>query len=216
MITNPVKLIKTFVNKTFLVFSCILFLIIALSAIAAYTISAHQINLSFIKQQLSISSETMRLRLTTSVNSELALVLKMADTPIIRQYFMNPHDPIIKSLADTELELYKEHFENKVVFWVSDVDKVFYTTGSAPYIINPDDPASYWYNLTLYETEKFNFNINYNPDLDQINLWVNVPVFAEAHDNSHPIGMLGIGINLTDFSNFVASSYREFDENITP
>jgi signal transduction histidine kinase/DNA-binding response OmpR family regulator/HPt (histidine-containing phosphotransfer) domain-containing protein len=216
LITNPVKLIKTFVNKTFLVFSCILFLIIALSAIAAYTISAHQINLSFIEQQLSISSETMRLRLTTSVNSELALVLKMADTPIIRQHFMNPYDPIIKSLAYTELELYEEHFENKVVFWVSDVDKIFYTTGNAPYIINPDDPASYWYNLTLYETEKFNFNINYNPDLDQINLWVNVPVFADAHDNSHPIGMLGIGINLTDFSNFVASSYREFDENITP
>jgi len=216
VITNPVKLIKTFVNKTFLVFSCILFLIIALSAIAAYTISAHQINLSFIQQQLSISSETMRLRLATSVNSELALVLKMADTPIIRQYFMNPHDPALKSLADTELELYEEHFENKVVFWVSDVDKVFYSTGNEPYIINPDDPASYWYKLTLYETEKFNFNINYNPDLDQINLWVNVPVFADAHDNSHPIGMLGIGINLTDFSNFVASSYREFDENITP
>ena len=216
MITNPVKLIKTFVNKTFLVFSCILFLIIALSAITAYTITARQINLSFIEQQLSISSETIRLRLTTSVNSELALVLKMADTPVIRQYFMNPHDPVIKAQADTELELFQEHFENKVVFWVSDADKVFYTTGNEPYIINPDDPASYWYNLTLYETEKFNFNINYNPDLDQINLWVNVPVFAQARDNKKPIGMLGIGINLTDFSNFVASSYREFDENITP
>ena len=216
MITNPVKLIKTFVNKTFLVFSCILFLIIALSAIAAYTISAHQINLSFIQQQLSISSETMRLRLTTSVNSELALVLKMADTPIIRQYFLNPNDPVIKAQAHTELELYEEHFENKVVFWVSDLDKIFYSSGSEPYIINPDDPASYWYKLTLYETEKFNFNINYNPDLDQIHLWVNVPVFAEPHSNKKPIGMLGIGINLTDFSNFVASSYREFDENITP
>jgi len=216
VITNPVKLIKTFVNKTFLVFSCILFLIIALSAITAYTITARQINLSFIEQQLSISSETIRLRLTTSVNSELALVLKMADTPVIRQYFMNPHDPVIKAQADTELELFQEHFENKVVFWVSDADKVFYTTGNEPYIINPDDPASYWYNLTLYETEKFNFNINYNPDLDQINLWVNVPVFAQARDNKKPIGMLGIGINLTDFSNFVASSYREFDENITP
>jgi len=111
VIANPVKLIKTFVNKTFLVFSCILFLIIALSAIAAYTISAHQINLSFIQQQLSISSETMRLRLTTSVNSELALVLKMADTPIIRQYFLNPNDPVIKAQAHTELELYEEHFE---------------------------------------------------------------------------------------------------------
>jgi len=28
--------------------------------------------------------------------------------------------------------------------------------------------------------------------------------------------MLGVGINITDFSNFVTSSYREFDKNITP
>ncbi|MDR2717486.1 MAG: response regulator [Treponema sp.] len=209
-------MITKFVNKTFIVFSCILFLIIALPAIAAYTISARQINRSFIEQQLSIASETMRLRLATTVNSELALVLKMADTPVIRQYFMNPSDPVLKSLADTELTLYQNHFENKTVFWVSDVDKIFYTTGNAPYIINPDDPASYWYKLTLYETEKFNFNINYNPDLDQINLWVNVPVFVEAETGKKPIGMLGIGINLTDFSNFVASSYQEFDKNITP
>jgi len=216
MIQNTVNSLKKYVNRTFLVFSCILFLIIALSTIAAFTISAHQINLSFIQQQLSIASETMRLRLVNTVSSELALVLKMADTPVIKQYFMNPNDPYLKSQADTELTLYQEHFENKVVFWVSDADKIFYTTGSAPYVINPDDPASYWYNLTLYETEKFNFNINYNPDLDQINLWVNVPVFADTHGAKKPIGMLGIGINLTDFSNFVASSYREFDKNITP
>ncbi|MDR2575978.1 MAG: response regulator [Treponema sp.] len=181
----------------------------------AYTISAHQINLSFIGQQLSIASETMRLRLATTVNSELALVLKMADTPVIRQYFMNPSDPVLRDQADTEFLLYKEHFENKMVFWVSDVDKIFYSTENDPYIINPDDPVSYWYKLTLYETEKFNFNINYNPDLNQINLWVNVPVFT-ADTVRKPIGMLGIGINLTDFSNFVASSYRDFDENITP
>jgi signal transduction histidine kinase/CheY-like chemotaxis protein len=215
MTANLFKSLKKIVNKTFFVFSCILFLIIALAAIVAYTISAHQINLSFIEQQLSIASETMRLRLATTVNSELALVLKMADTPVIRQYFMNPSDPVIRAQADIEFLLYEEHFENKVVFWVSDVDKIFYSTGNDPYIINPDDPVSYWYKLTLYETEKFNFNINYNPDLNQINLWVNVPVFT-ADAARKPIGMLGIGINLTDFSNFVASSYRDFDENITP
>jgi signal transduction histidine kinase/CheY-like chemotaxis protein len=215
MITNHVKSLKKFVNKTFFIFSCVFFFIIALAAIVAYTISAHQINLSFIEQQLSIASETMRLRLATTVNSELALVLKMADTPVIRQHFMNPYDPAIKALADTELSLYQDHFENKVLFWVNDVDKIFYSTGGVPYVVNPDDPASYWYNLTLYETEKFNFNINYNPDLDQINLWVNVPVFVEADSGRKPIGMLGTGINLTDFSNFLASSYREFDTHIT-
>jgi signal transduction histidine kinase/CheY-like chemotaxis protein len=206
---------KTF-NNTFLVFSCILLLIIALSAIVTYTISAHQINRSFIEQQLSIASETMRLRLATTVGGDLALVLKMADTPVIREYFMNPYDPVLKLLANVELGIYQEHFNNKIVFWVSDVDKIFYTTGNEPYIINPDDPETYWYKLTLYETEKFNFNINYNPDLHQINLWVNVPVFADTDSGKKSIGMLGIGINLTDFSNFVASSYREFDKNITP
>jgi len=216
MRTSPVKSLKRFINKTFLVFSCILFLIITLSAVAAYIISAHQINHSFIEQQLSIASETMRLRLASTVNSELALVLKMADTPVIREYFMNPSDPVLKSQADTELAVFQKHFDNKIVFWVNDVDKIFYSTGNAPYVVNPDDPESYWYNLTLYRTENFNFNINYNPDLDQINLWVNVPVFAEEDAVKKPTGMLGTGINLTDFSNFVASSYREFDENITP
>jgi signal transduction histidine kinase/CheY-like chemotaxis protein len=191
-------------------------LIIAFAAIAAYFISAHQINRSFIEQQLSIASETMRLRLATTVNSDLTLVLKMADTPVIRQCFMNPSDPVLKSRAAAELALYQKHFNNKIIFWVSDVDRIFYTTGNEPYIINPDDPESYWYNLTLYETEKFNFNINYNSDLNQINLWVNVPVFADDETDKRPVGMLGTGINLTDFSNFVASSYRRFDENITP
>jgi signal transduction histidine kinase/CheY-like chemotaxis protein/HPt (histidine-containing phosphotransfer) domain-containing protein len=213
---NPIRISKFLINRKFFVFSCVLFLIITLAAIVAYTISAHQINLSFIMQQLSIASETMRLRLATTVNGELALVMKMADTPVIRQHFMNPSDPVLRAMAATELNLYQEHFENKTVFWVSDVDRIFYTTGNEPYIINPDDPSSYWYNLTLYETEKFNLNINYNPDLDQINLWVNVPVFADIHSVKKPTGMLGIGINLTDFSNFVASSYREFDKNITP
>jgi len=215
MIKNNANSQKRFINKTFLVFSCILFLIITLSAIAAYSISARQINRSFIEQQLSIASETIRLRLATTVNSELALVLKMADTPVIRRYFMNPFDPVLKIQAQNELSIYQKHFDNKMIFWVSDVDKVFYSTGNDPYIINPDDPESYWYNLTLYETEKFNFNINYNPNLDQIYLWVNVPVFADIETGKKPIGMLGTGIDLTDFSNFVASSYREFDENIT-
>jgi signal transduction histidine kinase/CheY-like chemotaxis protein len=199
-------------------------MIITLSAIAAYIISARQINRSFIEQQLSIASETMRLRLATTVNSELALVLKMADTPVIRQYFMNPSDPALKLLAHTEFALYQEHLNNKMIFWVNDVDKIFFSDGNALYIINPDDPETYWYRLTLYETEKFNFNINYNPDLDQINLWVNVPVFVEVETDRQSdrksdrksVGLLGVGIDLTDFSNFVASSHREFDENITP
>jgi len=215
MTTSSIKPLKNFTNNTFIVFSCILFLVIALSAITAYSISARQINRSFIEQQLSIASETMRLRLATMVNSELALLLKMADTPIIWQYFINPSNPVLKSQADAEFDIYKGHFNNKILYWVNDVDRLFYTTKNAPYVVNPDDPKNYWYNLTLYETEKYIFNINYNPDLEQIYLWVNVPVFVTAETGKKPVGLIGTGIDLSDFTNFVASSYREFDKNIT-
>ncbi|MCL2042762.1 MAG: ATP-binding protein [Treponema sp.] len=158
----------------------------------------------------------MRLRLATTVNSELSLVLKMADTPVIREHFVNPADPDLAALAHIEFALYQEHFKDKLVFWINDVDKIFYSTGNEPYVVDPDDPESYWYNLTLFNTETHNLNINYNPDLQQINLWVNVPVFVITEDRGKtPVGMLGTGINLTEFSDFVASGYREFDRNIT-
>jgi len=202
-------------KKTFILFSLIFFLIISLIAITVYTNSVRQINHTFIENQLSIASETIRLRLASIVNSELALVLKLANTPIIRQYFVNPFDPELEYLARVEFDLYQEHFELKVVFWVNNVDKIFYSTGNDPYVVDPDDPESYWYNLTLYRTERYNFNINYNPNMQQINLWINVPVFNEKEGKDNPLGMLGTGINLSEFSNFIVNSYKEFDKNIT-
>jgi len=214
---NTIKKAKIPANKTFLVFSSLLFLAISLAATLAFTFSARQINRSYIEQQLAIASETMRLRLATTVNSELSLVMKMADTPAIRQYFVNPSDPVLKSLANTELSLYLEHFKNREIFWISDVDKVFYTTGNEPYVLDPDNPDNYWYNLTMYRTKSYNFNINYNPDIDQTDLWVNAPVFVVTEEGvKTPVGMLGTGIDLTDFSNFVVSGYRELNMNITP
>jgi len=50
--------------------------------------------------------------------------------------------------------------------------------------------------MTLNETEKYNFNINYNDNLNVTNLWINAPVFDSRH---RPIGVLGTGINLTVF-----------------
>ena len=203
-------------KKTFILFSFIFFLFISLLAITAYTISARQINHSFIEQQLSIASKTIRLQLTSIVKSELALVLKLADTPVIRQYFMEPLDSDLEALAHLEFDTYLEHFDLKIVFWVNDVDKIFYSTGNEPYVVDPDDPVSYWYNLTLFETDRYNFNINYNPNMQQINLWINVVVYNKKEGLKYPVGMLGTGINLSEFSDFIVNAYKDFDENITP
>ena len=210
------NLMKNFSGRTILSYSLIPFLLISLVSITAYIFSVRQINRSHINQQLSIATETIKLRLASTVNSELALVLKMADTPVIREYFLDPADPELCSKAYEEFEIYEEHFINKVIFWISDADKMFHSSGNEPYYLDPEAPENYWYYLTMQRTKKYNFNINYNPDLNQINLWVNVPVFDEADGNQKSIGMLGIGINLTDFSNFIVSAFREFDKYITP
>ncbi|MCL2243070.1 MAG: ATP-binding protein [Treponema sp.] len=207
------KISKHPVKKTFLLFSCIFFLVISLTSITVYTLSARQTNRSYIEQQLIFASETIRLRLTTAVNSELSLVLSMADSPFIRDYFKNPSDQSLESLAKKDFDVYERNFKQGVVFWINDVDRIFYSTGNESYVVNPDDPESYWYNLTLYNTEQYNFNINYNPNVRQIYLWVNAPVFDE--ENRKPLGMLGTAINLTNFSDFIANAYREFELNIT-
>ncbi|GHV53675.1 hypothetical protein FACS1894216_12130 [Synergistales bacterium] len=205
------------VKQKFLFFSCALFLIICALSVSVYAIAESQINASFIEQQLLIASETIRLRLATTVNSELTLVRKMADSSVIRQYFLNPSDKALAARAKEEFDSYQEHFKNGNVFWINDIDKTFHSTSNEPYVVDPADPGSYWYNMTLYKTEVYNFNINYNPDIDKVNLWVNVPVFAEPQGGKRkPIGMLGTGIDLTEFSDFVASAYKEFDSNITP
>jgi len=207
------KISKHSVKKTFLLFSCIFFLVISLAAVTVYTFSARQTNRTYIEQQLIFASETIRLRLATAVNSELSLVLNMAESPFILDYFKNPSDQNLESLARKEFDLYERHFKQEVIFWINDIDKIFHSTGSDPYVIDPDDPESYWYNLTLYNTDQYNFNINYNYNVRRIYLWVNAPVFDE--ENKKPLGMLGTAINLTNFSDFIANAYREFEINIS-
>ncbi|MHC6202319.1 methyl-accepting chemotaxis protein [Breznakiellaceae bacterium SP9] len=146
-------------------------------------------------QELSRLIEKKRLHLAASVNQELSLVLKMADTPLIKSYFLHPDDPVLKQLALEEFAAYRRNFQNDTVFWINDKDKLFYFNDGVPYLVDPDDPESYWYNMTLYETERYNFNINYNAEMKRTGLWVNAPVFYQGK----PVGMVGAGIDLSAF-----------------
>jgi methyl-accepting chemotaxis protein len=146
-------------------------------------------------QELIRLLETERMRLEENVNAEIAIVVKMANSPLLQRYFLNPANPELESFAFEEIAGYRDAFQSNTVFWVSDVDKKFYSDDAYAYTINPDDPAEYWYNMTLYETEIFNFNINYNDSLKKTMLWINAPVFVDKQ----AIGIVGTGIDLTVF-----------------
>jgi signal transduction histidine kinase/CheY-like chemotaxis protein len=195
----PSMLKENSIQRKFLVFSILFFFVISIGGAAVFTFSMRRVNEDKIEQSLRLTVETMRLRLANAVNTELSLVLKMADVPMIKRHLLNPEDPELEALAIEELFAYKRNFKFNSVFWINDLDKEFYFDDGSHYTVNPDDPESYWYNMTLYETETYNFNINYNPDMQRTNLWINAPVFEDGR----PIGMLGTGIDLTEFVNSV-------------
>ncbi|MCL2758629.1 MAG: ATP-binding protein [Treponema sp.] len=195
--------------RKFIIFSAILFFIILVGGGILFIFSMQQIIGANNDGELTNMLEIERLRLGMSVNSEISIALKMANSPLIRRYFANPGDSELRKLAFEEIDAYRQAFTAKTVFWVNDLDKIFYSDEYISYIVDPVSPENYWYHMTLYQTEVYNFNINYNPDLNVTNLWINAPVFDE---NRKPLGMVGTGI---DLSTFLASVYKDSDGRVT-
>jgi methyl-accepting chemotaxis protein len=196
---------RTSIKGRFIIFSVVLFLVIFIGGSAAFAFSMWQNIHATVGYQLTQSLELERAKLETSVNSEIAIALKMAGSPLIKRHFLNPADRELKKIAFEEIEGYRQAFAGDSVFWASDIDKEFYFAEDNHYTIDTENPDNYWYKMTLYETEKFNFNINFNPEIQQTLLFINAPVFDARHN---PIGLVGTGINLTGFVNNIYQDYK--------
>ncbi|GHV45467.1 methyl-accepting chemotaxis protein [Spirochaetia bacterium] len=195
---------KTSIQGKFLLFSVIFFLIILAGGMGAFYLSMSQIVKTDAAQELTRLLETQRIELAASVNAEIAIALKMADSPLIQSYFLQPGDPELERLAFREIAGYRRSFGSKTVFWINDADKRFYSDDAYSYTVDPDDPDQYWYKMTMYETESFNFNINYNDVLKKTMLWINAPVFDSGPGGRKiPIGLVGTGIDLTGFTDAI-------------
>ncbi len=157
---------------------------------------------------MEMIARVKRANFETSMNEQLTLVLQMMKMPSIIEYLQNPDDLSIKQTAFKDLSTFKESFKSKSIFWVSDVNHEFWSDMQYSYVVHPENPDEYWYNMTMYETDVYNFNINYNPSLKQTNLWVNGVIKVDGK----PIGVIGTGIPLTDMIN---EMYEGLDPSIS-
>jgi len=191
--------------RRFIIFSIILFFIILISGSISFVLSMRQIIRDNKGSELSQTLEIERIKLETLVNNEIVIALKLANSPLIQRYFADPYgSAAIKTIVLNEIGAYRRSFASNTIFWINDNDKMFYSDDDEPFLLDTAKPENYWYPMTLYETGVYNFNINYNPDLNVTNLWINAPVFDE---NRKPIGMLGTGINITTFINSIYENY---------
>ena len=157
---------------------------------------------------MEMIARVKRASFETSMNEQLTLVLQMMKMPSIIEYLKDPENPVLQEAAFKDFASFKDSFKSKSIFWVSDKDHRFWSDMQYSYDVNPDNPDEYWYNMTMYETDVYNFNINYNPSLKQTNLWVN----AVVKEDGVPLGIIGTGIPLT---NMIAEMYDGLDPRIT-
>jgi len=201
---------KPFFHKIFfkrgniLIFSSILLLLIFVFGGIAFVNLMGSAMIDNVRQDLIKTLELERLKLAASINSEIAIVLKMAESPLIKRYFSNPRNPELEKMAYEEFAAYRSVISAHSIFWVNDIDKLFHSNNNETYLIDPDSPENYWYAMSLFETKIYNFNINYNPDLNLTNLWINAPVFDA---DKKAIGIVGTGINLSDFIDPIYKRY---------
>jgi methyl-accepting chemotaxis protein len=196
------------IKRKFLVFSIVLFVVISAIGSMAFVFSMRQMALESASHELVQSLEIERIKLEASVNGEIALALKMADSPVIKRHFLDPADSDLRAIAFEEIIAYQQAFASRTVFWCSDTDKVFHFDVDNYYALDPNNPDNYWYRMTLYETERFNFNINYNEEIQKTMLFINAPVFETKRAPRTPIGLVGTAIDLTEFLNAIYRDYR--------
>ena len=191
------------------VISAVLILLVAITANIVYKILATQQAAQKVAQFLRENISQKGIIMEDFLQPEIALTKKLATSPTVKEYFMHPEDKSLRERAFKEFESFRDAFSSHIIFWANDVDKDFYNAMEYSYTVDPENPADYWYKMTLYETDTYNFNINYNADLDMTCLWLNAVV---RDDNKKPIGMCGTGIEL---DGFIDKCYESLDENIT-
>jgi len=162
-----------------------------------------------IRYELMQTIEVKRLKLEVYVNSEIAIALKMAGSPLIKRYFLNPADRELQKITFEEIAEYRKAFIGKNVFWINDNDKKYYFGDEYAYTLDTAEESSSWYNIIMKKNEPYNLAVNFDIGIKKIMLWIDATVFD---NNQKPIGIVGTGVNLSDVINAIYHDYSGTEE----
>jgi len=187
-------------QRRVLLFSVLFFGVILAGGSAAFLFAMRQIVRNDTFEQLSRIIETRNLQFTTAFDSQISLAVNMAESPLIRSHLKNPGNTELARLAFSEFSANRKSFSGNNIFWISDIDKRYHFNDEYVFTVDPADPGNSWYIPTLNQKERFTFNVDYDIGIKRTMCWINVPVYD---DNKIPVGIVGTGIDLTDYINIL-------------
>jgi methyl-accepting chemotaxis protein len=196
---------KTSIKRKFLIFTVSLFLVILAGGGIAFFINMDNIVRTDVVQKLSRLIEFKASKLESSTAKEIAIALKMADSPIIREYFLSPGNAELERLAFMEIAGYRRAFTGNNVFWINDTDHNYYFGDEFSYTLDPADPSSNWYSSIIKNPGPYFFNVDTDIGTKKTMLWINAPVMQ----GNRAIGIVGTGIDLTGFIDAIFSDASE-------
>jgi methyl-accepting chemotaxis protein len=121
------------------------------------------------------------LPLEASINDEIAISVKMAGSPLIQRYLLNPADSKLKKIALEEIAEYRRAFAENNVFWISGIDKKYYFGDEYVYTLDPSKENSQWYNALIKNQIPYSLNVNFDIGIKKTLLWINALVLDDNH-----------------------------------
>ncbi|MFN3459843.1 MAG: diguanylate cyclase [Oceanibaculum sp.] len=134
---------------------------------------------------------------------EASLAETLARAPAIHDWAKDEGDPAKRERGLAELEHYRAAFRDGSYFFVIHDSGNYYFNNKADefagnqlrYRLAPDNPRDGWYYKTVQESRGCQLNVDHDDNIRVTKVWVNCKVV----EGERVLGIIGTGIDLTDF-----------------
>lgn len=144
-------------------------------------------------------------KLMSRIQRDLSLSLKMANSPLLRQWLGDEENQALKQQAMEELDSYRQSFAGKILFLaLADSGHYYLADGSSTdytvprYTLSGENQDDAWFFRTMANVDSFELNIDYDNHLDVNKIWYNVVI---RDRQGTKIGLGGSGVDITSFIN---------------
>lgn len=188
----------------FVLFVLIAYLVGGAAAFFALIAAARSVTADLTQRYAAKQALYEKTNVLAAIRRDLALSLKLADSPLIRHWIQDEDNPALKTLAIEELESYRRLFQDKSYFLI--VDKslhYYYDDAKGEYAANPlrytlseKNPGDAWYFKIRKSPETLELKADYDHALNVTKVWFNVAILDK---DGRKIGLGGSGVDISRF-----------------
>jgi len=190
-------------NTRFLLLRGAIFLVFAVLCVLAFHSMVGTINEQWGKQFAHRQVLFDKYRTLSPLIREIKLAREMAAEPALKAMALNENDMAVRQRALAVMERYRIEFRDHSYFaafvrsgkyYFNDVNGKF-SGRQYRYTLSPNTKNDRWFYATIKDGKEYQVNVDADPKLGVVKVWINVLL----KNGSDVVGVIGTGIDLTDF-----------------